>query len=162
MTTRYLLPVSRRISLMYAKHELRNSTEPIKRLIPFPKSPFCILWAQYDKLWFLRQSGLAAGQPTIKKDNLQALAISPDETAVVFVTGSKGKSEVSISRLGIENGNFSLSDMCSGIKLAKSIKYPKKSAVAIRIAGEEITVIVAHSDGTDEIKRTRSNIALIA
>lgn len=101
-------------------------------------------------------------QPTTQKDKLQAVAISPDEKFVVFITGVNRKSEISVSRLLEKNERFSLENVSSGIKLDKSLSHPKKSAIAVQATasaaqatGVWLRVIIAHCDGTHEIKSVK-------
>jgi hypothetical protein len=83
------------------------------------------------------------------------VAVSPDENFVVFITSVNRKSEISVSRLLIENEIFSLSDPGSGTKLDKSLSHPKKSAVAVQATRVGLMVTVAHCDGTYEMKEVR-------
>jgi hypothetical protein len=86
---------------------------------------------------------------------LQAAAISPDENYVVFITRVYKKSEISISSLTVENEIFSLSNVRSGIKLEKSLRHPKESAVSVQAIQNGFKVIIAHDDGTHEMNEIR-------
>jgi hypothetical protein len=155
----FTLLLARKPMLIFAQRERRDSTAPVPSVIPFPRLPFCILWDENGKVWFLRRQGPAAEQPTTQKDKLQAVAISPDENSVVFITsvitGFSKRSEISVSSLAVENESFSLSEVRSGTRLDKSLSHPKKSAVTVQAIAGGLRVIVAHSDGTHEIKEIR-------
>jgi hypothetical protein len=84
--------------------------------------------------------------------------MSPDENFVVFITGfnvHKRKSEISVSRLLIENESFSLSDLDSSIRLDQPLSNLSKSAVAVQATGVGLKVIIAHCNGTHENKEVR-------
>jgi hypothetical protein len=152
------LTYSPRLTLI--QHERRDSTNPIKHIVPFPNSPYCILWAEYDKLYILSRTGTQATRQPFPVENLQALVITPDEKAIIFITGTtaggRRRSKISFSRLQNDNGNFSFSKQCAGELLDQPLNNPKKCAVAIQRAnasGDFVTVHIAHCDGKHESKQ---------
>jgi hypothetical protein len=98
-------------------------------------------------------------QHTTQKAQLQAVAISPDEEFVVFITSIPSifpRSFIFVSRLLIDNDSFRLGDPSPGIRLDQSLSHHKKSAVAVQTVDEGLRVIVAHHDGTHEVKEVRT------
>lgn len=128
-------------------------------MIPFPKSPYCILWAEYDRLSILGRGTQTNRQP-FPVENLQALVITPDEKAIIFITGTtvrgRRRSRISFSRLQNDNGNFSFSKQSAGEFLERPLNNPSKCAVAIQNsnASEDfVTVLIAYCDGNCESKQ---------
>jgi hypothetical protein len=146
--------------LISAQRERRESTAPLA-VIPFPSSPCCVLWDEYDKLWFLRPEGTREGwvdaQPTTQENRLQAVAISPDEKYVVFITSFLSftsitpNSKLCVKSLSIENERFRVGNTISSRTLNKPLSHSKESAVLVQaVDGMPLTVIIAHKNGTYE------------
>jgi hypothetical protein len=142
--------------LIIPQHQRPESTAPIKHIIPFPKSPSCILWAEYDKLCILSQEGSSAIRTTQQIEHLQALVITPDEKAVIFVTGTtsfRRRSKLSFSHLRNDNGHLSFGNQHDVGKLERPLTNPSRCAIGIRgtnVSGDNVTVLIAHCDGTHE------------
>jgi len=93
-------------------------------------------------------------------ENLQALVVTPDEKAVIFITGSikfgKRRSQISFSRLQRDNGNFSFSKQIPGEFLEQPLNNPSKCALAVHgtdTSEDIVTVLIAYCDGKYESKQ---------
>jgi len=68
-----------------------NSTHAIKRIVHFPHSPICILWKEHNNISLIQAFKPSSRKlsKTLHLAGLQAMVVTPDENAIVFIRSSK-------------------------------------------------------------------------
>ena len=122
----------------------------------------CIVWKEHDVVALLQnserpQSAQVAHLPQV--ENLQAIVVTPNEEAVVFITscrkGFQFKSQVSIGRINRVGETKVLGSISDGEDLQYYLKKPAKCDVVIEdhtSTNARVRVLIAHSNGDFEIK----------
>lgn len=104
--------------------------------------------------------------PTKTLGHLQAMVVSPNEKALIFVetawtTWSGRRSSIYVAPIQHRNGHSLVGDVQQETSLNKALSNPSKCAVAVDYANindDWTTLLIAHSDGTFESKPVRLSI----
>ena len=127
------------VRLTLEKHDNPTSTNPIHSIIPFPRSPRCILWDEHSNVCILTHTMNGTPRPLRKIEGLQAIVITPDEKHVIFVVRRNKKgfsvgrcSKILSSSLREKDGHLSLTLPYKELRtLENLIVTPGRSAIAV-------------------------------
>jgi len=125
----------------------------------------CMVWKEHDFVSLLQnserpQSAQAAHSQQLK--NLQAIVVTPNEEAIIFIRSSRRgtfkvqfKSTISIARINRIGETRVLGSMSEEKDLLYYLKKPAKCDVVIdehTSTNTMVRVLIAHSNGDFEVK----------
>lgn len=134
-------------------------------MVCFPRSPLCLVWKEHDIVLLLQHldpANLGVQHPSTRIKNLQAVVVTPDEKAVVFIRsktklkwGGLPQSESKISAAKIIT--VGLYRYIGGISpeqtLVNYLKKPDTCNVVteeVRNSDTLVRILIAHSNGNFE------------
>ena len=141
-----------------------HSATPLKAMIHFPKAPLCLLWKEHDVVELLQDPKPPSTQPVLNGfhvKNLQAMVVTPNEEAVIFITSSwhglHHVSKISVARITkLAQGNYRiLGDISGEYILTYRFEPPAKCDIVIdehTSSDTRVKVLIAHSNGNFEVK----------
>jgi uncharacterized protein YrrD len=122
----------------------------------------CLVWKEHHVISLLQNSGSPHVAPvahSLQLENLQAIVVTPNEEAVVFITRSRKwghfKSKISIGRINQIGGSKVLASISEEEDLQYYLKKPEKCDVVIEdhtSTNTKVRVLIAHSNGIFEVK----------
>jgi hypothetical protein len=133
-------------------------------MIHFPKAPLCLLWKEHDVVELLQDPKPPSTQPVLNGfhvKNLQAMVVTPNEEAVIFITSSwhglHHVSKISVARITkLAQGNYRiLGDISGEYILTYRFEPPAKCDIVIdehTSSDTRVKVLIAHSNGNFEVK----------
>lgn len=141
-----------------------NSTQAVKRIVHFPKAPICILWKEYNIISLIQpfkpSPRKSPNNPHLK--GLQAVVVTPDENAVIFIRSSKKGfrwfSKVSVGLIEKEGDYRTLGNISEEENLDFHLEKPDSCDVVVEAThspATHIRVLIAHCNGKFEVKEVR-------
>lgn len=125
----------------------------------------CLVWKEHHVISLLQNSGsphVASVAHSLQLKNLQAMVVTPNEEAVVFITGSRkwmhSKSKISIGRINQIGETKVLASISEEEDLQHYLNKPEKCNVVIEhhtSTNTKVRVLIAHSNGIFEVKELR-------
>lgn len=123
----------------------------------------CLVWKEHHFISLLQNSGSPHVAPvahSLQLKNLQAMVVTPNEEAVVFITGSRSwrhaKSKISIGRINQIGETKVLASISKEEDLQYYLNKPEKCNVVIEdhntSTNTKVRVLIAHSNGIFEVK----------
>jgi hypothetical protein len=138
----------------------------VRNMVHFPKSPLCIIWKQHDNISLLQHLTSPKVQQVANSPhlpNLQAIAVTPNEEAVVFIRqfknvtrkGLKLTSKISVGRIERKGDYRMLGNISDNEDLQFYLDKPDKCDVVIEehtSTNTTVRVLIAHHNGNFEVK----------
>jgi hypothetical protein len=138
-------------------------------MVHFPKAPLCLLWKEHDVVELLQYPTPPSTQQVLScfhVKNLQAMVVTPNEEAVIFITSSTTASlwhglhhisKISVARITkLAQGNYRiLGDISGEDVLTYHLDSPAKCDIVIEehtSSDTRVKVLIAHSNGNFEVK----------
>jgi uncharacterized protein YrrD len=125
----------------------------------------CLVWKEHHVISLLQNSGSPHVAPvahSLQLKNLQAMVVTPNEEAVVFITGSRNwlhsKSKISIGRINQIGETKVLASISEEEDLEHYLNKPEKCNVVVQenqdhtSTNTKLRVLIAHSNGIFEVK----------
>jgi hypothetical protein len=135
-------------------------------MITFPKSPLCLLWKEHDIVAILQDPAPPSVSNHLQVKNLQAVVVTPNEEAVIFITSSttvslrrglRNVSKISVARITklAQEKYRTLGDISGEEVLNYHLGSPAKCDIAIEehtSSQSQVRVLIGHSNGKFEVK----------
>jgi hypothetical protein len=138
-------------------------------MVHFPKAPLCLLWKEHDVVELLQDPTPPSTRQVLSGfhvKNLQAMVVTPNEEAVIFIASSTTASlwhglhhvsKISVARITrLAQGNYRiLGDISREENLTYHLDSPAKCDIVIEehtSSDTQVKVLIAHSNGNFEVK----------
>lgn len=140
-------------------------------MIHFPKSPLCLVWKTHDWVVLLQnpRSPVPSMSHCQQLTNLQAIVVTPNEDAVIFITSNREwslrglrtlVSKISTCRITkAGDSNYrTLGSVIAGETLNYHLDRPERCDIVIEehtSSNTQVTVLIVHNNGYFEVKDVR-------